>query len=402
LLLLAVGDVHIDRADPESALTLAAPILSAADILFGNCEGVYTDGAARSPSAGIPVVSAVANARGLAAASFDVMNCANNHIVDGGHEGLADTLSCLRGLGIRPIGAGADLEEARRPAVIEREGTRVGFVAFASDFAPGYQARERVPGLNAMRIHTHYCHGEGETLLPGGPPQIVTFPYREDMQVLESSISALREACELVVCSFHWGEGLRPVVLMDYERDVARRAVDLGADLVLCHHHHTMRGVDFYRGSPIFHGICHFVPDYPNIDSVVPREIMTAIAEAYGDFAIQAHHDYPLLPMHPDARMTMIAVCRVRNGGLDQVGAIPCFINARGQPHPLKLDSAAGQRWLDYFQSTAMAEGFVTAVERALGQGPEGADLLILRPGESAARRRREGARGTASAHAQE
>ena len=58
LLLLAVGDVHMDREDPESALALAAPVLGAADVLFGNCEGVYTDGRVRAPSAGIPVVSA--------------------------------------------------------------------------------------------------------------------------------------------------------------------------------------------------------------------------------------------------------------------------------------------------------------------------------------------------------
>src|SRR3977135_4515736 len=75
LLLLAVWDVHMGREDPESALALAAPVLGAADVLFGNCEGVYTDGGVRAPGAGIPVVSALGNAQGLAAASFDVMNC---------------------------------------------------------------------------------------------------------------------------------------------------------------------------------------------------------------------------------------------------------------------------------------------------------------------------------------
>jgi poly-gamma-glutamate capsule biosynthesis protein CapA/YwtB (metallophosphatase superfamily) len=380
LLLLAVGDVHMDREDPESALALAAPVLSAADVLFGNCEGVYTDGAVRSPGAGIPVVSGLRNAQGLAAASFDVMNCANNHIVDGGHEGLADTLTALRSLGIQPIGAGANLDEARRPAVIERDQTRVGFIAFGSDFPPGYEARQKVPGLNPMRIHTHYCHGEGETLLPGGPPRIVTFPYREDLQVLADTISALREACDVVVCSFHWGEGLQPVVLMDYERDVARRAIDFGADVVLCHHHHTMRGVDFYRGRPIFHGICHFVPDYPTIEDVVPPEMMKAVAEAYGDFAIQVHADYPLLPMHPDARMAMIAACRIRDGEVDQVGVIPCCINTKGQPHAVEVESAEGRRWRDYFDRTARAEGFDTVVAAAV-ERVRGAPLLTLRPG---------------------
>ncbi|MBJ7601283.1 CapA family protein [Candidatus Nephthysia bennettiae] len=381
LLLLAVGDVHMDREDPESALALASSVLSAADVLFGNCEGVYTDGSVRAPSAGIPVVSGLRNAQGLAVASFDVMNCANNHIVDGGHEGLADTLAALRRLGIQPVGAGASLDEARQPAVIERNGTQVGFIAFGSDFPPGYEARQRVPGLNPMRIHTHYCKGDGETLLPGGPPRIVTSPYGEDLQVLADSISAIREVCDVVVCSFHWGEGLQPVVLMDYERDVARRAIDFGADVVLCHHHHTMRGVDFYRGSPIFHGICHFVPDYPNIEEAVPPEMMKAIAEGYGDFAIQVHDDYPLLPMHPDARMAMIAACRISDGEVEQVGVIPCCINANGQPHPVELDGADGRRWLDYFERTSWAEGFDTGVTPAEDRVHD-APLLILRPGQ--------------------
>ena len=73
LLLFAVGDVHIDRDDDaEIPLAAAAEVLNASDILFGNNEGVYTDRPITPPSAGIPVVSALSNVRGLEQVRFDV------------------------------------------------------------------------------------------------------------------------------------------------------------------------------------------------------------------------------------------------------------------------------------------------------------------------------------------
>src|SRR5262245_22737570 len=215
VLLFAVGDVHIDRdGDPETPLAMAADLLNSSDLLFGNNEGVYTDRPVTPPSAGIPVVSGLANARGLEQVRFDVFNCANNHSVDGGHVGLLDNLQTLRGLGIATVGTGATLDEARCPAIVERNGTRVGFIAFASDYGAGYNARSTVPGLNPMRIHTHHCHGEGEHALPGGPPRTLTFAYREDLDFLQQAIADLRQRADAVVVSFHWGEGIQPFVLM--------------------------------------------------------------------------------------------------------------------------------------------------------------------------------------------
>ena len=378
VLLFAVGDVHIDRVgDPQTPLALAAEVLNSSDILFGNNEGVYTDRPVTPPSAGIPVVSGLSNARGIEQVRFDVFNCANNHSVDGGHVGLLDNLEALRGRGIATVGTGADLAEARRPAIVERNGTRIGFIAFASDYGAGYNARATVPGLNPLRVHTHHCQAEGEHSLPGGAPRTLTFAYREDVEFLQQAIADLRRLVDVVVVSFHWGEGIQPFVLMDYERDTARRAIDFGADAVICHHHHTLRGVDFYRGQPIFHGICHFVPDYPHIERDVPPEMMSAIAAAYGEYAIQVHADYPLLPMHPNCRNTMIAAIRFVDGKIAEVGAVPCRINPKGQPHPVELETAEGRGWLGFFREVSEKSGMTAAVET--GQ-IAGHDALIFQP----------------------
>jgi hypothetical protein len=238
-------------------------------------------------------------------------------------------------------------------------------------------ARVTVPGLKPMRVHVHHCQGEGEHALPGSPPRTLTSAYREDLDFLQQAIADLRQRADAVVVSFHWGEGIQPFVLMDYERDTARRAIDFGADAVICHHHHTLRGVDFYRGQPIFHGICHFVPDYPHIERDVPPEMMTWIAAAYGEYAIQLHADYPLLPMHPDSRNTMVAAIRFVDGKVADVGAIPCRINPKGQPHAVSLDTPEGRDWLAFFGEVSERSGTTAAFEA--GQ-ISGRDALVFRP----------------------
>ena len=74
------------------------------------------------------------------------MTCANNHMIDGGYEGLADTLELLRGQGIETTGAGMDIDEATRPAILERAGVRVAFLGFCTVYPVGYEARASGPG----------------------------------------------------------------------------------------------------------------------------------------------------------------------------------------------------------------------------------------------------------------
>jgi poly-gamma-glutamate capsule biosynthesis protein CapA/YwtB (metallophosphatase superfamily) len=142
----AVGDVFINRPDPVNAFRDCAPLLRQIDVLFGNCEGAFTNRPHYAPSAGWRVVADEENGRGLQDAGFHVMACANNHILDAGHEGLADTLRLLRQQNIATVGAGRDVAEAHAPAFAERAGLRIAFLAYASVYQARYEAR-KVPGL---------------------------------------------------------------------------------------------------------------------------------------------------------------------------------------------------------------------------------------------------------------
>ncbi|WP_162244430.1 CapA family protein [Burkholderia sp. Leaf177] len=89
------------------------------------------------------------NGSELSLAGFDVMALANNHILDAGYEGLADTMKLLRSQGISTVGAGSSLSEARAATIIQRAGAKIGFLSFASVFPTGCEARAAVPRLAA-------------------------------------------------------------------------------------------------------------------------------------------------------------------------------------------------------------------------------------------------------------
>src|SRR5215472_8221971 len=178
-LLGAVGDVFLNRPDPSEALREVLPVFRAIDLLFGNCEGVFTSTPHYAPTAGFRIVAKPENAIPIVEAGFDVLSAANNHTVD----------------------AGKDLEEARQGATTTIKQSRVTFLAYSSVYQAGYEARPTAPGIAALRVHTHYyVPGDGYARVePGCPPHIVTFPYPEDETILVGAIEAAKSHSDIVV-----------------------------------------------------------------------------------------------------------------------------------------------------------------------------------------------------------
>ena len=359
----AVGDVFLNRPDPHRAFDRVGPVLKDVDLLFGNCEGVYTDDPRSVPTAsGFRLISGSSNAEALGPAGFHVMSCANNHTVDAGHEGLADTLDCLRAQGIRTAGAGGNAIEARRPAILEIQGLRVAVLAFTAVYPAGYEARERSAGVAAMRVHTHYfVHPEAfGRVEPGADPQIGTFPFPGDLALLADSIRAAKACADMVVVSFHWGKSTRPALLTDYEKAYGHAAIDAGCDAVLGHHHHLLRGIELYCGKPIFYGLGHFAFDMPGLEQALGEEQLRRL-HAFGEYAIYPREGYPRLPFHPDSRMTMVGLCRFDGRDLAEVCFVPCLINRDNQPEPLALDEERGRRVVDYVRAITQHADLPTA-----------------------------------------
>jgi len=342
-----VGDVLVDRDDPPSAFSQVAGVLAATDVLYANCEGPYAADSEPSPTAGVPLTPHPRNTAALGL--FHVMSMANNHMVDLGHRRMLETAEMLRAQGVRPVGAGRDLAEARSPAVLDRGEKKIAYLAYASVFPNGYEARADWPGIAPLRAYNHHIDRFPNYWEPGIPGKVISVPHEEDHRNLREDLEGARRNNDTVVVTFHWGDFQQPFHLTDHERRTARFAIDHGADMVIGHHHHILRGVEWYAGKPIFYGLGHFVFDI--VDIRLPDWYLanTEGLAADASYALYPREGWPTMPMHPDARMTMLAWVDVGDDGDPAAaGFLPCTIAPDGRVHPHDPASPEGSKVVDY------------------------------------------------------
>jgi poly-gamma-glutamate capsule biosynthesis protein CapA/YwtB (metallophosphatase superfamily) len=357
--ILAVGDVMVKREEPVTIMAHVWDVLAdPGNISFANCESTYAVNASKNPATRGVVLAHPKNVEALKC--FDVMSFANNHHLDAGYEAFFETLEHLAAAGIAVCGAGKDLDEARRPTVVERNGVRVAFLGYSSILFPGYEAGRGKPGCAPLRADTYYKLVEVEQ--PGSRPEILTFTDRHDLAAMVEDVRRAKEVADVVVVSPHWGIHFLPVDVADYETEAARAAIDAGADAVLGHHQHILKGVQVYKGKPIFHGMGNFALDVymaQHQDSPALQEMRAR----YPDYAVGHRDETPTYPFHPEARRTGIFKCRVRDGQVVGASVVPCMINGDGQPVPLR----AGQPDFDvvtaYLAEISRRAGFDTRFE---------------------------------------
>jgi poly-gamma-glutamate synthesis protein (capsule biosynthesis protein) len=351
LRLSAVGDVQVARPDPGAAFELVRNELAGADVLFGNSEGAYSETSERCPTSWSWEVVHPRGVAAVSAAGFDVMSVANNHVMDGGYSGLKDTIDHLTAAGISTVGGGADIATARRPVVIERQGRRIGFLAYTSVYPPGFEARTSRPGCATVTVHSIY---RGEQAQHGTRPVVLTMVDPREKRAVLEDVRRLRERVDVLVISVHWGIHCMPAELADYERELGHSLIDNGADVILGHHQHILKGVEVYRGKPIFYGLGHFLMGDGFKDRV---EGSPYAAEAMAPY-LPFYGDYLGAEWHPEARRTVIAHCRFGPDGAVEATVTPCLL-PREDPRPraVKSDDTEFAVALDYLRDiTARAE----------------------------------------------
>ncbi len=331
----AVGDLILDEPDPEFFLAPAAPVLRAMDLAIGHVEVPHSTTAVQQ-STDVPAPPAdPAALKAVAEAGFEVVTLAGNHVLDAGAGGLADTIAYSREAGMVTAGAGTNLAEARRPAVVERGGLRIGVLSYNCVGPRESWAASRKPGCAYVHVLTHY---ELDHASPGGPPKIYTFADPDSLEAMADDVRRLRAEVDVVVVSLHKGVGHTPVVVAMYESPVARGAIDAGADAVFSHHPHIMRGIEVHRGRPIFHGLGNFatVTHALTPGAGVGADELRAWAERRTKlYGFAPNPDMPFFPFHPESRNTAIAFCRFDETGLREAGFVPCWIDDHGRPVPV-------------------------------------------------------------------
>jgi poly-gamma-glutamate synthesis protein (capsule biosynthesis protein) len=248
--LAAVGDIlpepswRTNSPPLASLMTDVRDQLFAADITFANLESPLTTYPFRTPYKSEASIQQKKDwvfkaqrpdaAAGLAASGITLVSLANNHSLDYQSAGLRETIQKLNAAGVAWCGVGENSRAAFAPRYVT-----VGDVTFA--FIAAAHSSSTPRGFDAT-------------------PEKFGVADADDVPLLLNTVRQARAQADVVVVSLHWGVEMQPFPER-WQRDVARRLVDAGADVILGHHPHVLQGIERYKGKLIFYSIGNFVFD---------------------------------------------------------------------------------------------------------------------------------------------
>jgi poly-gamma-glutamate synthesis protein (capsule biosynthesis protein) len=216
------------------------------DIRLINLETAVTDSDEHWPAKHIHYRMHPQNLPTLSAAAIQCCTLANNHVLDWGYRGLAQTLQSLRRAGIATAGAGEDLREARAPAILEipRKGRVIvlGLGYGSAGIPKAWAARPKRPGVRLLDDLS-----------------------ARNVEAVARQMHGLKRERDILVASIHWG-GNWGYQVSDEQRRFAHGLIDEAAvDVVHGHSSHHVKGIEVYRGRPILYGCGDFLNDYEGI-----------------------------------------------------------------------------------------------------------------------------------------
>ncbi len=249
---------------------------------------------------------------------FNAINCANNHSMDFSYEGLIKTVENLEKRGYEAAGIGENMSKAARPVYIDTPNGRAALIAvndlddqvnaIAGEQSRIYKGR---PGVNGLRVKKNFVvkpehiaalkeiakatgvnvyneiiRGEGYLLpLPEGAVEFDNLLFKEgeeaaieytlnkdDMARIEKSIYEAKLQADFIFVSIHSHVTVeRKDIPAPYLEKFARACIDFGADGVIGHGPHLLRGIEIYKNKPIFYSLGDFIMQLDNIESA-PEE----------------------------------------------------------------------------------------------------------------------------------
>lgn len=299
LTLALTGDSIITRklsVYGEPAFTRLIALVRGADAAFTNIEMLFHDYEMfpMHESGGTYMRADPALAKELAWAGFDLGSLANNHTGDYGVEGMRLTRKYVREAGLVTAGVGESLAEAREARFLETAKGRIALVSVSSTFPDHSRAgttRGDVParpGLNPLRFSTTYvvtrdrfeglrqAAGEvtgrppatGDTLtfvgrrfVVGDAPAVRTEPNAADVREIAAVVKSAKTLADYVIVTIHAHEAGRSGLTepATFLPTFAHAMVDAGADVFVGHGPHVLRGIEIYKGRPVFYSLGDFV-----------------------------------------------------------------------------------------------------------------------------------------------
>lgn len=305
----AVGDLIVaqpESANPNPGFQAALKVLRGASVAFGNFEGTALDvarfaGHPQAENGGTAIVDSPAVPADVKKMGFGMVSRANNHSTDWGVEGMEQTDRLLDKAGVVHAGTGRTLAAARGAGYLETRWGRVALVSMAASFTPMSRAGNPLgevpgrPGVDALRTTRSVLVTADlmrdlvklrkrlppapERPLSGTPSELdlagthfrlsdhVGYSFAMDRQDLAGILRSIREAKEtadFVVATIHshlpgnWSDDPP-----DFLPKLAHLAIDNGADVFVGHGPHRLRGIEIYKGKPIFYSLGNFFFEGP-------------------------------------------------------------------------------------------------------------------------------------------
>jgi CubicO group peptidase (beta-lactamase class C family)/poly-gamma-glutamate capsule biosynthesis protein CapA/YwtB (metallophosphatase superfamily) len=231
-------------------------------------------------------------------AGFDLLNRANNHTTDYGIEGMLETTRLLDAHGLVHAGTGMNSGEASQANYFDTDKGRFSLIGLATTFSPAAragEARQEIrgrPGLNALRVertyqlspadmtHVRRVAGDLGLRVPAEPDQPLRFgrgvsfvagpsttliekvSARDEERILRNIRSAAKQSDFVIVSSHSHESGKTPDDPPPFLIEFIRKSIDAGATTYIVHGPHRLRGIEIYKGKPIFYSLGDFIFQY--------------------------------------------------------------------------------------------------------------------------------------------
>ena len=237
--LVFTGDIGFDRymykkwEDPQLISPVLLRFLHSADHVIPNVEGPVAEAEQNTTDSGVQQLLHTIDPRAVSVLNHmkaDIWNICNNHIMDAGPYGIESTLRIAKENGVKTIGAGMDIHEARRPVILDEAGG-IGM------FGVGYQracrkADEDKPGCYSW----------------------------SDLDEIQKSIDEIKSKCRWCIVVAHAGEEFTPLP-SPYTRERYHKYLEMGADIVVSHHPHVPMNYETVGDKIIFYSLGNFIFD---------------------------------------------------------------------------------------------------------------------------------------------
>jgi poly-gamma-glutamate synthesis protein (capsule biosynthesis protein) len=224
---------------------------------------------------------------GLKANGIKIVSFANNHVMDQGWAGFAETREHLRDEGILFAGSGDTAPLAWKPVIVEANGIKVGWLGMTRWLNGG-----RNPDKDDLP-HVNFFPYPGES---------AGAPGADEAQVLEA-VKEARAQCDLLVVSIHWGIEYAPAPRPE-DVETAHKMLEAGASVIVGHHPHVLQPVETYktqdgRNTVIFYSLGNFLSNQSRtyVDGLMPDKdgdprdemigLFSAVRKDYGPAGVR-------------------------------------------------------------------------------------------------------------------